>query len=147
MYRDLLQASDVGAFLARDGQYAARLAQLIEPAYPAHGKGHRAGYSFQNLVELVVIDRLIGLGVPHKRIQEYLTSLRHSHGQWLADNEVHGWIVLTHDWRWGAGTSLEIALRQVSRHTPADTAIVIDVGSIKTTARNFIDGSATWLKR
>jgi hypothetical protein len=146
MYRDLLQAADVGAFFERDGQYAARLAQLIEPAYPAHGKGYRAGYSFQNLIEMVVIDRLIGLRVPHKRIQEYLLSLRQSHGQWLADNDVGGWIVLTHDWRWGAGTSLDIAMRSVAHSAGVDTAIVIHIGAIKTAAHNFIDGRTTWMK-
>lgn len=109
----------------------AQIGQFIVPYLPANGKGYRIGYSFRNIVEVVIVSHLIKFGVPRKRIQKYLSDLVGSRFGWLEENGHSGWIVLDDQWRWSAGPTPNEALETLAHSGFIHAAITIDVGLIK----------------
>ena len=109
------QASDAATLVGKSVDRFVRLGQIIEPDGASLGKGHKAGYSFRNLVEAIVADTLISFGVPPKRIQKYLVDLRSSHSRWLDRDGNSGWIVLDSEWNWAAGSTLGLAMKLLKK--------------------------------
>lgn len=130
-------ASQAAKLINRSPVEVSRLGQLITPDGPANGKGHRSLYSFRNLVEMVVAEEMIRFGVPQKKIQKYLRELRSSRGRWLESGTREDWIILDQLWRWGAGNTLDVAIRSLVN--PEATAIVaINVGTIRESIKERI---------
>lgn len=117
-----------------------RAGQVIEPDFPANGKGHRALYSFRNLVEIRLTECLGKFGIPQKRIQKYIEDLRKSRGQWLEYDGADGYVVLDNLWRWSAGHEIADAIK-VLRETgiPPTGIISIDIGTIKRALRTEME--------
>ena len=94
------QASEAATIMNRDAAFIARLGQIISPALPANGKGYRAAYSFQNLVEMRIVEEMVKFGVPRKRIAGYLTTIRDSKMNVFDDTQEEAWIIVDGSWRW-----------------------------------------------
>lgn len=118
-----------------DSMEVARAGQVITPEVPANGKGYRSLYSFQNLVEIRIVEQLGKFGVPQKRIQRYIEDLRHSKGRWLCNEGADGFVVLDNLWRWGCGSTLELALEPLAESVSPISLIAINLGAIKRSLR------------
>lgn len=128
------QASQAAQIMGRESITVARLGQVIAPERPAYGKGHRAGYSFRNLVEMRLAEELARFGVPQKRTQHYIESLRRSWGKWLEEDGSAGWVVLD-DQEWGAGSTVDMALQTLERSRPVGAFLAVDLRKIKESLR------------
>ena len=113
----------------------ARLGQVIEPIGPANGRGHKATYSFRNLVEMQMFKRLNEFGIPWKQIQHYIEKLRQSSCHWLEEDGLDGWILADCEWRWAVGNTLDSANEAFSRLHSAQAFVAINLGAIKQTFR------------
>lgn len=137
MNRDMhYTAKDAAGIMLSTPSEVARMGQVISPDVPANGKGYRSLYSFRNLVEMMLGNELAHLGVSWKRICKYIEAMRKSHGRWLEKDGLDGWLVLDRFWRWGAGTTLEMAMEAVFKDRPHDLVIAINVGMIKRALRH-----------
>lgn len=128
---EFYQAMDAAELISSTSKEVARFGQIITPEVPADGSGHRSLYSFKNLVEMRLSDRLARMGVSWKRISRYIDALRTSYGRWLEKDGFNGWLVLDSSWNWGAGTTLDMAIYSVFKGNPQDIFIAVDVGLIK----------------
>ena len=131
-------ASQVAKIAGLTPSQVAQIGQFIAPFRPANGKGYRIGYSFRNIVEVMIAFHLLKFGVPRKRIQKYLGDLVGSRFGWLEEGGHSGWVVLDDKWRWAAGYSTNEALANLSFSGGAFTAITLDVGSMKEAIRQQI---------
>lgn len=134
----IYSASQVAKITDLTPSQVAQIGQFIVPHIPANGKGFRIGYSFRNIVEVLVVSHLIKFGVPRKRIQKYLSDLVGSRFGWLEEDGHNGWIVLDDGWRWGAGTTPNDALEVLKSNQAVYAAITLDMGLIKERIRNKI---------
>lgn len=128
---EFYQAKDAAGLISSTPKEVARLGQILTPEVPADGSGHRSLYSFRNLVEMRLSDRLARMGVSWKRISRYIDALRTSYGRWLEKDGFNGWLILNSSWNWGAGTTLDLAMYSVFKGNPQDVLIAVDVGLIK----------------
>lgn len=124
-------ASRVASVMGCPVQHIAHMGQIILPDGPANGSGHRAKYSFRNVLEIAIAERLISFGVHQKRIQKYLEALRKAHNHWLESDGPDGWIVLDGFSRWAAGSTLEGAIGVLALTKPAEALIAIDIGQLR----------------
>ena len=76
-------------------------------------------------------EELAHFGVSWKKISSYIDALRKSHGRWLDNDGLDGWLVLDRVWEWGAGTTLETAMDAVFKNRPQDVVIAVNVAIIK----------------
>lgn len=129
------QAKNAAELISSTPKEVARLGQILTPEIPADGSGHRSLYSFRNLVEMRLSDKLARMGVSWKRISRYIDALRASYGRWLDKDGFNGWIVLDSSWNWGAGTTLDMAVYTVFKGRPQDIFIAVDIGMIKQAIR------------
>lgn len=129
------QAKDAARLISSTPSDVARLGQVISPDIPADGRGYRSFYSFRNLVEMRLGEELVSIGISWKRISKYIEALRKSHGRWLEEDGLDGWLVLDRLWQWGAGTTLEMAMDAVFQDHPRTLAIAVNVGLIKQAIR------------
>lgn len=132
---DYFTAGGAARVMSSTSSEVARLGQIIPPAMPANGKGHRSLYSFRNLVEMRLGDELAHLGISWKKICKYIEALRKSHGRWLEKDGLDGWLVLDRFWKWGAGTTLEMAMEAVFKNRPHDLVIAVNVSMMKKSLR------------
>ena len=137
-------ASQVAKITNLTSSQVAQIGQFIVPHIPANGKGYRIGYSFRNIVEVVIVSYLIKFGVPRKRIQKYLNDLVGSRFGWLEEHGHSGWIVLDDQWRWSAGTTPNEALETLTHSGPVHAAITLDVGLIKQEIQEKIKELEGW---
>ena len=132
-------AAHIAVVLECPVQHIAHMGQIVLPDGPANGSGHRAQYSFRNILEMMITERLRSFGVPQKRIQRYLAALRKAHNRWLEiDGPDEGWIVLDRVSRWAAGSTLAGAVEVLALTTPADALIAVDLGRLKQALRHKI---------
>jgi hypothetical protein len=136
---EFYQARDAAELISSTPKEVARLGQILIPEVPADGSGHRSLYSFRNLVEMRLSDKLARMGVSWKRISKYIDALRASYGRWLDKDGFDGWFVLDSSWNWGAGTTLNVAAYTVFKGNPQDMFIAIDIGVIKQAIRRAMD--------
>ena len=129
------QAKDAARLISSTPSDVARLGQVISPDIPADGRGYRSFYSFRNLVEMRLGEELVSIGISWKRISKYIEALRKSHGRWLEEDGLDGWLVLDRLWQWGAGTTLEMAMDAVFQDHPRTLAIAVNVGLSKQAIR------------
>ena len=129
------QAKDAARLISSTPSDVARLGQVISPDIPADGRGYRSFYSFRNLVEMRLGEELVSIGISWKRISKYIEALRKSHGRWLEEDGLDGWLVLDRLWQWGAGTTLEMAMDAVFQDHQRTLAIAVNVGLIKQAIR------------
>lgn len=122
-------ASEAAKLMDSTPSDVARFGQTIVPDTPADGKGYRSFYSFRNVVELKVSEGLARFGVPWKRISRHIKELRESRCRWFEDDGLDGWLVLDRSWKWGAGTTLDMAVMSIG--VPTVLFIVVDIGTIK----------------
>lgn len=134
------QAKDAARLISSTSSDVARLGQIITPDFPSDGRGHKSFYSFRNLVEMELGGELGHLGISWKKIGKYIEALRKSHGRWLEKDGLDGWLVLDRFWKWGAGTTLEMAMEAVFKDRPRDSVIAINVGMIKKAIRRRGEG-------
>ena len=125
------QAKDAARLISSSSSEVARLGQVIIPDIPSTGRGYRSLYSFRNLVEMRLGEELAHFGVSWKKISRYIDALRKSHGRWLDNDGLDGWLVLDRVWEWGAGTTLETAMDAVFKNRPQDVVIAVNVAIIK----------------
>lgn len=114
----------------------ARMGQVIIPDVPSDGRGYKSMYSFRNMVEMRLGEELSNIGVPWKRIYKYIEELRKSHGRWLEEDGLDGWLVLDRFWKWGAGTTLDMAIISVFKDRSQDVLVAVNVGMIKRALRS-----------
>lgn len=126
-------AGDVAKILNWHSAQVAKLGQIIKPSEEPIGRGHRAGYSFRNIVEIRIADELIRFGVPQKRIAYYLRSLSRSKAEfdWLANSSDGMWAALDGTRQWAVGMTLDGVLSSLNHVRQVDAAIFINLGSIK----------------
>lgn len=124
-------ASAIASVMECPAQHIAHMGQIIMPDGPANGSGHRAKYSFRNVLEMAIAERLMNFGVPQKRIQRYLEALRKAHNHWLEMKGPDGWVILDGSGRWSAGSTLEGAVEVLALSKPAESLIAIDLGCLK----------------
>lgn len=130
---DKLFARQAAEILQIPPMTIARWGQIFTPAIPGDGKGNRSLYSFQNLVEIQIAEKLSKFGVPLKKIQTAILSLRTSKHVWLDENKKAVWMILDHQWRWSLGTTMEIAFLALPKREESQLFIVVNVGVIKQT--------------
>lgn len=135
----IYSASEVAQITDLTPSQVAQIGQFIVPHTPANGKGYRIGYSFRNIVEVLVVSLLIKFGVPRKRIQKYLSDLVGSRFGWLEEDGHDGWIVLDDGWKWSAGTTPNDALEILKSNREVYAAITLDIGLIKEKVRTKIE--------
>lgn len=131
-------AGESAVLIERAPAYIARMGQIVTPELPANGKGYRSYYSFRNLIEMQLAEELAGFGVPQKKVQHCITALRHSRCKWLEENGEDGWLVIDRLWRWGAGTTVEIALRSLSIPSPIPSFLTVNILTMKQKLRDKI---------
>lgn len=136
------QARDAARLMSSTPSDVARLGQIITPDFPADGRGYRSLYSFRNLVEMELGNELSHLGISWKKIAKYIEALRKSHGRWLEEDGLDGWLVLDRFWKWGAGTTLEMAMGAVFKNRPHDLVIAANIGMIKRAIRRRGEGDS-----
>ena len=106
MKQDLYFAHEAAKILNVSPEHVARLGQIIEPDYPAGGKGFRAQYSFRNLVEMRIAEEMAAFSIPRKRINLYLREINHSLLRWLEVDGNDGWLIIGKE-NWSVVTSFE----------------------------------------
>lgn len=129
-------ARDVAGLITSTPLEVARMGQVIIPDVPSDGRGYKSLYSFRNMVEMRLGEELSNIGVAWKRIYKYIEELRRSHGRWLEQDGLDGWLVLDRFWKWGAGTTLDMAIDSVFKDRPQDVIVAVNVGMIKRALRN-----------
>ena len=117
----------------------ARLGQVITPDVPAAGKGYRALYSERNLIEMRLVQTLGHFGIPQKRTQRFIEALRTSHHQWLDLDGKDGYVLLTDQFEWGAGETMELALMSLSKHGTPTGFVAINLAKMKRAIRRNIE--------
>lgn len=140
MDRDMryFTAGDVAGLITSTPLEVARMGQVIIADVPSDGRGYKAMYSFRNMVEMRLGEELSNIGVQWKRIYKYIEELRRSHGRWLEEDGLDGWLVLDRFWKWGAGTTLDMAIISVFKDRPQDILVAVNVGMIKRALRSRI---------
>lgn len=128
-------ARQVADILQKPVAYVAQVGQVIQPHQPAHGRGHRAAYSFKNIIEMALYDVLNKFGVPRKFIKEHLTNLGKAQYRWLEHEGQDGWVVMDSNWRWGAGATPNHAIVNLDQSGPVSAIIAVDLATIKMTIR------------
>lgn len=124
-------AAQIASVMKCPVQHVVHMGQIITPDGPANGSGHRTKYSFRNILEMAITERLMSFGVHQKRIQRYLEALRQAHHHWLEMAGPDGWIILDGGGRWAAGATLAGAVEVLALRQPAEALIAIDLTQLK----------------
>ncbi len=127
---EYFQAYEAAKVLNREASFIAKLGQIVTPALPANGKGYRAAYSFQNLVEMRIVEEMVKFGVPRKRIVGYLTTLRESAMNVFDDTKEEAWIVVDGAWRWQIANTFAAIQLGWWAEAP-DSLLAVSIGKIK----------------